>query len=1778
MADAPRTVLISGCSSGIGLELAVQLAHDPRQRYQVVATMRDLGKKGTLEAAAGKALGQTLTVAQLDVCSDESVAQCLSCIQGGEVDVLVNNAGVGLVGPLEGLSLAAMQNVFDTNFFGAVRLVKAVLPGMKRRRQGHIVVVSSVMGLQGVVFNEVYAASKFAMEGFFESLAVQLLQFNIFISLVEPGPVVTEFEGKLLEQVSTAEFPGTDPDTLSYFRDLYLPASRELFHNVGQSPQDVAKVIVKVIGSARPPLRRQTNTRYTPLTALKAVDPSGSLYILVTPRVLRIGSPETIHVEAHSDSSEPLSHPLEVNLSVWDFPRKNTLVARRKLVLSQENHFMDQASVTIPEDLVYPPKPGTQYVIIKATWSPTSVSSSMEKLVLVAPHAGYIFIQTDKTIYTPEQSVQYRVYTVNHRMDPVPRTFTLDIKNPEGIAVISKDLLPDNGVYINSFTLPERISIGTWTIEASYQTAPKQKFKTGFEVKEYVLPSFEVQLTPTKTFFYLRDEVLGVNIQARYIFNKPVDGHALAIFGVKQDSRRIPIQSSLQRVEIAQGHGHISLQKDALMAAFQGSEEDFIGASIFVNVTVFSSGGEKVQAEICGVKIVRSPYNIKFIKTPQYFKPGMPFRFRVFVSNPDGSPASKVLVSCRDEKAQTTLSGEATLVINTDASLKELTIRVLSKGQIVHAKEVKTHGSVLASTIIDVTSKMLPSFRILAFYLLPKGTGQDPELVADSILIDVNDKCQEKLKIGLKHEAYVQPIQPSSRVALKITGDAEATVGLVAVDKAVHILNSKHRFTQKKIWDTVEEHDVGCTAGSGKDRLAVFKDAGLDMKMSTGMDTLASTDWHCPPSPSPSHRRLRSLKRLETKRKAVNKFKTELEQKCCEAGLRENPVGLSCEERIPHVRYGPVCIAAFLSCCQLSETLTREAQEEQLLLGTTDEDDDLDDLFLEDEPVRSLFPESWFWKTITLPKTTAGISQYTTDVTVPDSITTWQFVAVSIKTGQGQTQMQRVPKQEFLNKMPNTEADVFVSVQGDILGETILGTLTPSEAWRLLRIPSGCPEQTLSSLTPVVILTRYLDTTGQWNKVGVELREKVMKNLARGYSQMLTHRSEDGSYHTSKGNPGSTWLTSYVFRVYALAYRTMTIRALSLDSVCNIANWIITHRQRTRGNFVEESPVVMWSMQGGYQGSEADISLTALVLIALNEGKELCSQKIPSLADSMKRAGDFLEKKLPHIRTAFAMAITSYALALIRSPRANDHLDSFASKDKTHWPVGLDDLDLDDSLYTIEATAYALMQKLELGRRNETHAIANWLLKKRQLGGGFRSTQVTKRKLGVEGSRVEGWVASRSADTTGPSGQSCPWCWYPWRGGVGPNVLSLVLIRHTPTHPPCPNAQTTVVAIEALTRFREAVPFDGVQDLHIQIKSSKKALHVEWDIDEKNAYQLRSAKFSAEEELEIRASGTGRGTISILTVYHRSPEFLEDTCKQYHLNVTLNEAQEENKKGEATFRLRMETRFRGRRDATMTIMEVSLLTGFYPNQDDLKQLTNEVERYAFQYETKMNSSDSTVVLYLEKLSHKEDTVLGFRVHRMLKAEFLQAAQVTVYDYYEPSRRCTSFYNLPTEHASLRKICDKDVCRCAEEQCPSPKDSNHLSQEELQTAACEAGVDFVYKTSLESVETSDSNPYIYYNMKLQAIIKSGTDSARPLTVKKFVTHTTCRDSLGLQEHETYLIMGQISDLWRVKSEYIHVLGKETFLMHWPANGTVGKKELLDQLAGFSDYMHTHGCES
>ncbi|NXA34157.1 RDH8 dehydrogenase, partial [Eudromia elegans] len=284
---ARRNVLITGCSSGIGLALAVKMARDEQKRFKVYATMRNLAKSAPLEEAAGARLGKTLEIKQLDVCDEESIRTCVNSIPDRRIDVLGNNAGMGLIGPIECQSIEEMKTVMDTNFFGLVRLLKEILPDMKKRKSGHIVIISSVMGIQGkddvlfvpsgILFNDVYAASKFAVEGFCESLAIQALKFKLQLSLIEPGPVVTEFERKVFEDGMKMDLSAADKETAEMFTNIYLKNYKQIFQSLGQSAEDVAEHTVKIILAENPPFRHQTNTLYTPMTTLKYADPNGDL-------------------------------------------------------------------------------------------------------------------------------------------------------------------------------------------------------------------------------------------------------------------------------------------------------------------------------------------------------------------------------------------------------------------------------------------------------------------------------------------------------------------------------------------------------------------------------------------------------------------------------------------------------------------------------------------------------------------------------------------------------------------------------------------------------------------------------------------------------------------------------------------------------------------------------------------------------------------------------------------------------------------------------------------------------------------------------------------------------------------------------------------------------------------------------------------------------------------------------------------------------------------------------------------------------------------------------------------------------------------------------------------------------------------------------------------------------------------------------------------------------------------------------------------------------------
>ncbi|EDO43519.1 predicted protein [Nematostella vectensis] len=177
----PKVAVITGCSSGIGLATASILAKDGEKRFRVYATMRNLDKKGSLESACQNALGDTLFIRELDVSSDDSVEEALNAIyeEEGRIDILVNNAGISHIGMLETQTQSLVKETFNTNFFGVLRMSKAVIPRMKSDHSGHIINISSTAGHTGMPFTGLYCASKFAVEGLSESLAPLLRKFGV---------------------------------------------------------------------------------------------------------------------------------------------------------------------------------------------------------------------------------------------------------------------------------------------------------------------------------------------------------------------------------------------------------------------------------------------------------------------------------------------------------------------------------------------------------------------------------------------------------------------------------------------------------------------------------------------------------------------------------------------------------------------------------------------------------------------------------------------------------------------------------------------------------------------------------------------------------------------------------------------------------------------------------------------------------------------------------------------------------------------------------------------------------------------------------------------------------------------------------------------------------------------------------------------------------------------------------------------------------------------------------------------------------------------------------------------------------------------------------------------------------------------------------------------------------------------------------------------------------------------------------------------------------------
>ena len=239
--------LVTGTSTGIGFATALHFA---RRRHQVVATMRDLAKAGPLQDAA-RAESLPLVVRALDVTRPESVEQVVAATRDreGPIDVLVNNAGIGGATPLELTPEPEHRAMFETNYWGAIRMIQAVLPSMRERSTGCIVNVTSIAGRVATPNQIAYSASKHALAAASEALAHEVHAFGIRVAIIEPGVVQTAiFENS----AGATRYDKTSPYRQIMRRNGKLFAAG--FRNPGQ-PEAVAEAIYEAVTTRAPRLR-----------------------------------------------------------------------------------------------------------------------------------------------------------------------------------------------------------------------------------------------------------------------------------------------------------------------------------------------------------------------------------------------------------------------------------------------------------------------------------------------------------------------------------------------------------------------------------------------------------------------------------------------------------------------------------------------------------------------------------------------------------------------------------------------------------------------------------------------------------------------------------------------------------------------------------------------------------------------------------------------------------------------------------------------------------------------------------------------------------------------------------------------------------------------------------------------------------------------------------------------------------------------------------------------------------------------------------------------------------------------------------------------------------------------------------------------------------------------------------------------------------------------------------------------------------------------------------
>uniref|UniRef100_A0A8D3BWM3 Complement component c3a, duplicate 5 n=1 Tax=Scophthalmus maximus TaxID=52904 RepID=A0A8D3BWM3_SCOMX len=1557
--------------------------------------------------------------------------------------------------------------------------------------------------------------------------------------------------------------------------------------------------------------------------------------VMSSPNLLRVGTPENIFVECQDCTGGNI----KVDINVMNHPTKTKRLATTSVTLNSDNNFQEIGQIRIPVVDFSKDPTLKQYVYLQAQFP----DRLLEKVVLVSFQSGYIFIQTDKTLYTPNSKVHYRMFAVTPRMEPVERDD--EIQTDASICVLSCVCACARvRVCVCVCVCAHACSPGLWKVVAKFHSNPQQSFSAEFEVKEYVLPSFEVILTPVSSFFYVDSPEFTVNIRATYLFGEEVHGTAYVVFGVLHDRQKKSFPNSLQRVMIENGHGVVQLKRQHITQTFS-EINDLVGSSIFVAVSVLTeSGSEMVEAELRGIQIVTSPYTIHFKRTPKFFKPGMSFDVAIEVVNPDESPAQGVTVVVNPGAVQglTAANGIAKLTINTVARDPRLTITaktndpnilptrqasatmealpyktktnnyihigvdtaelelgdnlkinlnlnrqsnedtditylIMSRGQLVKHGRYRTRGQVLISLIVPITKEMLPSFRIIAYY-----HQTDTEVVSDSVWVDVKDSCMGSLKLESSRPA--PSYEPRRVFVLKVTGDPDATVGLVAVDQGVYVLNNKHRLTQKKVWDIVEKYDTGCTPGGGKDSMSVFFDAGLLFESSTASGTPYRQ------GDKAAALSLFYLHQLSSRSSLVVLCLTlslyQMQRECCLDGMKETTLLYTCERRSEYIFDGAACVEAFLHCCKEMESMRVEKKEDSLKLARSEEDDNS---YMDSNEIvsRTKFPESWLWSDIKLPACPpqTDSTSFMKNVPLQDSITTWQFTGISLSRTHGicvGEPLKVIVRKEFFidlrlpySAVRGEQLEVKAilhnyspdDVRVDLMEEAHVCSAASKHARYRQEVRVGA--QTTRSVPFVIIPMKE----GQFPievKAAVKdssLNDGIMKILRVVPEGVLvkspkvitldpTNKGEEiinsgiPKKDLAPNTPTSTQISVTVENAISgksmgtLIYQPsgcgeqnmihMTLPVIATTYLDKTNQWetvgfqkrnealqhIKTGYQNELAFRNKDGSFAVWTNRKGstwLTAYVAKVFTMANTLVAV-QSEVICDAVKFLILNAQQPDGVFREVgRVSHGEmigdvggTDSEASMTAFCLIAMQESRTLcaatvNSLPGSIDKAVAYLGRRLPSL---TNPYAVAMTSYALANEGNLDRETlfkfVSPALSHWPVPKGRIytleATAYALLALVKAKVCMSQARpVVRWFSQQQKVG----------------GGFG-------------------STQATIIVYQAVAEYW-ANAKEPEYDLNVDILLPGRSKPDRYNFNNNNNYATRTSKVRTHSAIMPVAFCMLVTSVDVMvSLYYALSTEKESDCQKFNMSVELIPGNLPPLVSCCLFVIICHHLSDRDHDATMSILDIGLLTGFTVNTNDLDLLSKGRARTIAKYEMNtLLSERGSLIIYLDKVSHTRPEEITFRIHQKLKVGVLQPAAVSVYEYYDQTQ-CMKFYHPLRKAGQLLRLCRNEECTCAEENCSMQK-KEKISNDHLKC--------------LHSI--------FKYLPSFAIFLITGSFDVGPLgKVRHFLSYPHCRESLDLGVGKTYLIMGTSKDIHRDdKIQYQYVLGERTWIEYWPTNADV-----------------------